>query len=337
MSSRTGDFMLMILLFFQICYVFPFTNYLDTSALKALKDEWSRFPESWEGSDPCGTNWIGISCSNGRVISISLGNINLEGKLSGNISFLSELQILDLSYNVGLSGPLPPNIGDLKKLRNLILVECSFSGQIPESIGSLEQLVYLHFANNKLSGDIPEKLFSSNMTLIHVLFDGNRFTGKIPYSVTLLKTLTVLRLDRNRLSGDIPSGLNNLTNLGALIRRRTYAFGQQQINRHYSNFKQLEPSSHIKDGREPTYRSNTDVPLQPYSVEDYRNRINETLDFGTINSSQLEFVDLQNNEITDYKPPANKRFQVILADNPVCRKWGKGLVIAQQSQQTVLK
>lgn len=43
-----------------------------------------------------------------------------------------------------------------------------------------------------------------------------------------------------------------------------------------------------------------------------RNQLNATLDFGTNYSKQLELVDLQNNEITNYKPEANKGIQVII-------------------------
>ncbi|CDY71822.1 BnaCnng74640D [Brassica napus] len=75
---------------------------------------------------------------------------------------------------------------------------------------------HFHFGKNKLSGHIPENLFSSKMTLIHVLFDGNQFTGKIPDTLSLVKTLTVLRLDRNKLTGNIPTSLNNLTSLQEL-------------------------------------------------------------------------------------------------------------------------
>ncbi|KAF3567231.1 hypothetical protein DY000_02012698 [Brassica cretica] len=53
-----------------------------------------------------------------------------------------------------------------------------------------------------------------------------------------------------------------------------------------------------------------------------RNQLDATLDFGTNYSNQLESVDLQDNEITNYKLAANKGIQVILADNPVCREAG---------------
>uniref|UniRef100_A0A0D3B7N0 Leucine-rich repeat-containing N-terminal plant-type domain-containing protein n=1 Tax=Brassica oleracea var. oleracea TaxID=109376 RepID=A0A0D3B7N0_BRAOL len=108
MSSRIGAVMLLIFLFFQFFSVSALTNGFDGAALQALKAEWTKPPSSWEGGDPCGTSWVGITC-----------NLNVEGKLSGDIAALSELQILDLSYNTGLTGPLPPNIGETKKLKNL--------------------------------------------------------------------------------------------------------------------------------------------------------------------------------------------------------------------------
>lgn len=401
MSSRTGAFLLLILFFFQICSVSALTNGLDASALNALKSEWTTPPDGWEGSDPCGTNWVGITCQNDRVVSISLGNLDLEGKLPADISFLSELRILDLSYNPKLSGPLPPNIGNLGKLRNLILVGCSFSGQIPESIGTLKELIYLslnlnkfsgtippsigqlsklywfdiadnqiegelpvsngtsapgldmllqtkhfHFGKNKLSGNIPKELFSSNMTLIHVLFDGNQFTGEIPETVSLVKTLTVLRLDRNKLIGDIPSYLNNLTNLNELYLANNRFTGTLPNLTSLTSLYTLDVSNNTLDFSPiPSWISslpslstlrmegiqlNGPIPISFFSPPQLqtvilkRNSIVESLDFGTDVSSQLEFVDLQYNEITDYKPSANKVLQVILANNPVCLEAGNG-------------
>ncbi|CAA7027475.1 unnamed protein product [Microthlaspi erraticum] len=121
------------------------------------------------------------------TITASLANLNLEGQLSEDITLLDELQNLDLTGNRKLSGPIPQKIGELKKLKNLHIMGCSFSGLIPDSIGSLEQLTYLHFGNNKLTGDIPKELFSSKMNLIHVLFDGNEFTGPVPDTIGLLR------------------------------------------------------------------------------------------------------------------------------------------------------
>ncbi|CAN7116351.1 unnamed protein product [Brassica rapa subsp. narinosa] len=400
MSSRIGAFMLLIFLFFQILSVSALTNGFDGSALQALKAEWTKPPSNWEGADPCGTSWVGITCSNNRVVSISLGNLNVEGKLSGDIAALSELQILDLSYNTGLTGPLPPNIGELKKLKNLILVGCSFTGQIPQSIGQLEQLIYLslnlnqfsgtipasigrlsklywfdiadnqiegtlpvsngtsspgldmlletkhfHFGKNKLSGSIPENLFSSNMTLIHVLFDGNQFTGKIPDTLSLVQTLTVLRLDRNKLTGNIPTSLNNLTSLQELYLANNEFTGTLPNLTSLTSLYTLDVSNNtFEPSPIPSWISSLDSlatlrmegiklngsipnsffsPAQLQTVILKRNQIDSTLDFGTSFSNQLEFVDLQYNNIDVYKQPSsNTVIQVILADNPVCQEEG---------------
>ncbi|KAJ4875964.1 Leucine-rich repeat protein kinase family protein [Raphanus sativus] len=400
MSSRIGAFMLLILLCLPFLSVSAITNGFDFSALQALKADWTKYPESWKGADPCGTNWVGITCTNDRVVSISLGNLDVEGKLSSDIATLSELEILDMSYNTGLTGPLPSNIGGLKKLKNLILVGCSFTGQIPESIGDLEQLVYLslnlnqlsgtipasigrlsnlywfdiadnqiegtlpvsngtsspgldmllgtkhfHFGKNKLSGVIPKTLFSSKMTLIHVLFDGNNLTGEIPDTLSLVNTLTVLRLDRNKLTGNIPTTLNNLTNLQELYLANNEFTGSLPNLTSLTSLYTLDVSNNtLEPSPIPSWISSLPSlatlrmegiklynpipnsffsPPQLQTVILKRNEINSTLDFGTSYSNQLEFVDLQYNQIDVYRQPSsNTRIQVILAGNPVCLELG---------------
>ncbi|KAG5549939.1 hypothetical protein RHGRI_015041 [Rhododendron griersonianum] len=227
------------------------------AALNSLKDVWNHTPPNWIGSDPCGSGWEGVRCTNFRVTAIK----NL------TISFY----LRDLSYNKGLTGPIPPSIGNLKKLTNLILIGSGFSGPIPGTIGSLQQLVMLslnsnsfsgpipaqlgnlsnlywldladnklsgaipvsdattpgldmltnakhfHFGKNQLSGEIPSQLFSSEMTLKHVLFENNSLSGSIPSTLGLVQTLEVLRLDRNSLTGPVPSNLNNLVNVNELF------------------------------------------------------------------------------------------------------------------------
>ncbi|CAL9242876.1 unnamed protein product [Arabidopsis halleri] len=396
MSSRIGLFKLLILLFFQICSVYAITDDSDSTALQALKSEWKTLSKSWKSSDPCGSGWVGITCNNNRVVSISLTNRNLKGKLPTEISTLSELQTLDLTGNPELSGPLPANIGNLKKLIVLSLMGCDFNGEIPDSIGNLEQLTRLslnlnkftgtippsmgrlsklywfdiadnqiegklpvsdgaslsgldmllqtghfHFSNNKLSGEIPEKLFSSDMTLLHVLFDGNQFTGTIPESLGLVKNLTVLRLDRNRLTGDIPSSLNNLTNLQELHLSDNKFTGSLPNLTSLTSLYTLDVSNNPLalspvpswipflnslstlrmediqlDGPVPTFLFS---PLQLQTVSLKHNLINATLDLGTNYSTQLDFVDLRDNLITGYKSSANNHVEVMLADNQVCQ------------------
>ncbi|KAJ0780946.1 putative protein kinase RLK-Pelle-LRR-VIII-1 family [Helianthus annuus] len=182
--------------------------------LEALKDSWQNIPPNWVGSDPCGDKWDGISCNDSRVTSITLLNINLTGELSGDIGQLSELQVLDLSYNKGLKGSLTQEIGKLKKLLHLHLIGCSFNGPLPPTLGSLSQLISLSLNCNGFTGPIPPSIGNLSKLFVLDLAD-NKLSGSIPVSdeanpgLDLLFNTRHFHFGNNRLSGEIPPQLFN--------------------------------------------------------------------------------------------------------------------------------
>ncbi|KAI3863468.1 hypothetical protein MKX03_005933 [Papaver bracteatum] len=380
---------------FRFLVVEAATNSQDFAVLRSFKTQWQNIPPNWVGSDPCAEGWEGIVCKDSRVFSIQLSTMGLKGQLSGDIGSLTELQTLDLSYNTGLTGPLPPSIGELKKLTNLILVGCSFSGPIPSEIGSLPQLVFLslnsnsfngnipptigslsslywldladnqlsgsipisnenttgldmlthtkhfHFGKNQLSGAIPDKLFSSDMKLIHVLFEDNKFTGTIPATLGLVKTLEVLRLDRNSLSGNVPTNLNNLTSVSELHLSNNDFVGPfpDLSGMQVLNFMDLSNNTFAVSDF-PSYFStlkslttleaeNTNLqgPLPPalfvlpqlQTLNLKKNLLNGSLDIGSSFSDQLELIDLQSNSITGYIERGGYPNELRLMDNPICK------------------
>ncbi|XP_038682118.1 probable leucine-rich repeat receptor-like protein kinase At5g49770 [Tripterygium wilfordii] len=399
MGTRNQVFLLVV--FFQISLIAASqTDNGDFIALKSLKDAWHNTPPSWGQIDPCGENWVGINCTESRVTSITLSSMGLEGQLTGDISTLSELQILDLSSNKGLNGSLPSSIGNLKKLTTLNLIGCSFSGHIPESIGSLPQLVVLylngnrfsgaipptignltnlyllditdnqlegpipvsngttpgldmlvrakhfHFGNNKLSGPIPSQLFSSNMTLIHVLLDSNQLSGSIPSTLVFVKTLEVLRLDRNSLGGFVPSNFNNLTSLQELYLSNNKLSGPLPNLTGLNSLNYLDLSNNSLDTSDvPSWFSTVqslttlmmedcriqgEVPVSLFGLPNLetvvlrRNYLNGTLDIGTSHSDQLKLIDFQNNLISAFtQRPRDDKFKLILAGNPICDEIGQ--------------
>ncbi|KAL0364940.1 UNVERIFIED_CONTAM: putative leucine-rich repeat receptor-like protein kinase [Sesamum angustifolium] len=171
----------LLVVFVQVSVIAAWTDPNDFAVIQSLKDTWDNVPPNWSGADPCGNGWSSISCVNNRVVSITLVNVNLTGQLPSDVAKLAELQILDLSYNEGMTGPLPPAIGNLAKLTNLILVGCGFSGQIPPSIGSLQQLVFLSLNSNKFIGGIPPSI--GNLSNLYWLdLADNKLSGTIPVS-----------------------------------------------------------------------------------------------------------------------------------------------------------
>ncbi|GMP68728.1 hypothetical protein CsSME_00028252 [Camellia sinensis var. sinensis] len=273
---------------------------------------------------------------------------------------------------MGLTGSLPPVIGQLKKLTNLILVGCGFSGPIPDTIGSLQQLRILslnsnsftgnippaignlsklywldladnklegpipvspgldmlvntkhfHFGKNNLSGEIPSKLFSSKMTLIHVLFESNSLWGSIPSTLGLVHTLEVLRLDRNLLIGPVPSNLNNLVHVQELF------LSNNRLTGPLPNLTGMTLLNYVM--MESTQLQGS-IPVTLFSLPQLQtvvlrtNQLNGTLDVGSSYSEQLRLIDLQNNlvvSIGDFAKIANGKIKIILARNPVCEETG---------------
>ena len=121
---------------------------------------------------------------------------------------------IDLPFN-RLTGPIPPQLGDLSNLTWLVLGDNRMSGPIPPQLGNLSNLEILWLSHNQLSGPIPPQLGNlSNLEILWLL--GNNLSGEIPSELGRLYKLTELRLSENELSGEIPSELGKLSNLTLL-------------------------------------------------------------------------------------------------------------------------
>ena len=132
--------------------------------------------------------WYGVQVDNrDRVRELSLNRNSLSGPIPPEIGNLVGLTALNLSTNL-LSGAIPPEIGNLASLTTLNLANTRLSGPIPPEIGNLVGLTTLNLANTRLSGPIPPEI-------------GN------------LVGLTTLNLYNSRLSGPIPPEIGNLASL----------------------------------------------------------------------------------------------------------------------------
>ncbi|KAL0908711.1 hypothetical protein M5K25_023217 [Dendrobium thyrsiflorum] len=89
------------------------------------------FGENWKGNDPCGAEWLGVTC-NGE------GNITV-------INF----------QNMGLNGTISPDFAKLPALQKLLLSNNNLIGTIPTSLTGLANLSELDVSNNSISGKVP--------------------------------------------------------------------------------------------------------------------------------------------------------------------------------------
>ena len=155
-----------------------------------VQDPKNYLSASWSGTGfPCNkTNVVGVTCSSGRVVELSLEHAGLGGFIHPNLSLCGNLNILILASN-------------------------QLTGTIPAQLGLLPNLVTLKLDSNILSGSIPSELY--NCSYLNVVdLHNNRLTGAIPPELGSLTRLKTFDVSNNDLSGQIPVGLSN-TSTGA--------------------------------------------------------------------------------------------------------------------------
>lgn len=118
------------------------------------------------------STWYGVTVSGNRVTTLSLGNN-------------------------GLSGPLPPDIGDLTQLIQMTLDSNAITGVLPVEFQNLTTLKTLDLSVNFLGGDVPLE-FNNMDSLITVDLSDNNITG-LP-DLTGMVSLSSLNVENNKLT-----------------------------------------------------------------------------------------------------------------------------------------
>ena len=142
-----------------------------------VENNWLIGPECGDENNDV---WFGVNC-------------NLDGDIRSIV--------LD---DWGLSGTIPPEVGHLYRLENLILKNNpSLIGWIPVTFSHLGNLKQLALYNNNLSGVIPD-IFEHTKSLKLINLEDNNIHGSIPLEIRHLKSLETLVLKNNRMEGIVP-------------------------------------------------------------------------------------------------------------------------------------
>ena len=169
---------------------------------------------NWVTDVPIG-DWYGVSTdASGRVVELDLFRNDLTGPIPPELGNLASLEWLSLVRN-DLTGPIPPELGSLTSLEGLRLSENDLRGPIPPELGRLTSLRWLYLSDNDLTGPIPPELVNlSNLRTLRL--NSNDLTGPIPPELGRLTSLGQLYLSGNDLTGPIPPELGNLTSMRGL-------------------------------------------------------------------------------------------------------------------------
>lgn len=112
-----------------------------------------------------------------------------------------------------LTGPIPPELGNLSNVAFMYLGFNELSGEIPPELGNLRSVWELGLDANELTGRIPPELGSLRDTGGELNLRLNKLTGPIPTELGNLESLAKLRLGYNNLEGRVPPELGQMRNL----------------------------------------------------------------------------------------------------------------------------
>ncbi|KAK6774558.1 hypothetical protein RDI58_029797 [Solanum bulbocastanum] len=165
-----------------------------------------------------------------------------DGKIPTEISYLSNLVSLDLSYSYGLqldertfetmlhnftnlellslsgvniSSPIPVNISS--SLRYLDLTNTNLRRVLKESFFLLPKLERIYLGSNDLLKGVFPKTHRSNTLLMELDISGTGISGELPDSIGAFSSLNILYLEGCQFSGSIPDSIGNLTQITELI------------------------------------------------------------------------------------------------------------------------
>ncbi|GLU19585.1 hypothetical protein SLE2022_358280 [Rubroshorea leprosula] len=209
--------------------------------------------------------------------SIDLNDCGLFGEFPMAIFQLPKLQVLIVSFNVGLMGNLP-EFQFHNQLTTLEIHNTKFSGKLPASIGMLSSLEVLSIDNCNFSGLLPPSL--GNLTKLQVLqCYNNKLSGIVEIDPFLkLKHLEALSFSRN--------------NILLLIKTR------ESANTTTRKFRSLELGScSLKEF--PSFLHNMDqLEILDLSSNDIGGKIPKWI---WTFSKSLSFLDLSHNSLTNFE------------------------------------
>jgi len=149
-----------------------------------------------------------------------LDNTDFSGTLPLEVQQLSNLRLLNLSYNK-LLGQLTNRFQTMFHLKELFLNGNQFNSTLDEILNCgncIRTLNTFESLRNPLTGSIPERLFDFSV-LSRFAVRHSKLTGTIPSGFGRLSALTHLDLQRNNYFSEnnvLPSEIGNLMNLEEL-------------------------------------------------------------------------------------------------------------------------
>ncbi|CAL4951567.1 unnamed protein product [Urochloa decumbens] len=268
---------------------------------------------SWNRSAGGGRfcSWQGVTCGrrHRRVVALSLPSHGLTGALSPDISNLSYLRFLNLSYN-GFRGQIPVSLGRLRRLQVIDLSHNAFNGELPANLSSCTNLAVMRLRFNQLDGPVPPELGDKLTSLMRLDLRNNSLTGAIPASLANLSLLNLLDLSVNDLEGSIPPGIGGIVGLQFLDLAYNNLVGDVPVSLYnLSLLGALQIQGNMLNGVIPADIGTKFPTVRILGLG--RNQLIGSIPASLSNLTMLEQLELSNSDFTGYVPHTMGRLQAL--------------------------
>jgi hypothetical protein len=172
---------------------------------------------SWMIGPECGNNdrepWTGLNCSpDGEVRALVLDAWGLTGTIPPELGHLYKLENLILKNHAHLEGWIPATFGHLARLRQLGLYNNNLSGVLPNIFEHTKALEFINLERNNIHGSIPLEIH--HLTNLETLvLKKNRFEGIVPFEQLASTSIRYLGLSYNRFSSKLERAMKEMTAL----------------------------------------------------------------------------------------------------------------------------
>lgn len=144
-----------------------------------------------------------------KLVSFYLTKNTPTWTLSSKIAGMTDLKDLYIDQNANLTGTLPKELGQLKKLVNINVAQTGISGEIPAEMSGCSALANLMAYKTQISG-IPDNFDQWPALKLIQLYGNPGLTGPLPASVGNCTKLTSVWFYECNFTGNMPESWANL-------------------------------------------------------------------------------------------------------------------------------
>ncbi|WVZ53229.1 hypothetical protein U9M48_004201 [Paspalum notatum var. saurae] len=254
----------------------------------------------------------------------------LGGHIPESLGNASVLEAIDLKYNGGFIGRIPPSLGKLRNLKflgldgNTLEAKDSQGWEFLDALTNCTLLEVLTFTWNQLQGVLPDSVGNLSSNLDNLSLGYNKLYGLVPSGIGNLRKLTKLQLmensfigplggwigyivdlqglyiQGNNFSGHIPDSISNISKLYDLALTDNQFYGP--IPTSLGNLSQLSILDLSYNNLQGNIPRNLIAATVVYCLLSHNNLDGKIPYVG--NLQQLNYIELSSNKLTGEIPPS---------------------------------